>query len=126
MHTVYNTDGICNLGRQSPSQKHGIGMKSVTFPDSHPVEPRGFSEKVPRVKLSKERPRQTRGQSQVIKENITKSLGSMGLETGYSTERGLESSDSVPCFRLSIGSHINYFLLESLESRKYEMIHPVL
>ena len=55
----------------------------VTYPDSHPVEPQGFSEKRLRVALSKASPSQARGQSQVIKEIMTKSLGSMGWETGY-------------------------------------------
>ena len=56
--------------------------KVQLYPDSHPVEPRGFSGKQPIVELSKSSPNQARGQSQVIKENMTKSLGSMGWKTG--------------------------------------------
>ena len=69
---------------------------SSHYPDSHPVEPRGFLEKRPRVELSKASPSQTRGQSQVIKENMTKSLGSMGWETGYKKGQfGIQKSVTV-------------------------------
>ena len=53
------------------------------YPDSHPIEPRDFSEKWPRVALSKPGPSQTREQSQVMKQNMTKSLGSMGWAPLY-------------------------------------------
>ena len=50
------------------------------YPVSHPIEPRGFSEKKLRVAHSKTSPSQARGQLQVIKENMTKPLGSMGWD----------------------------------------------
>ena len=57
----------------------------VTHPDSHPIEPRDFSGKRPRVALSKPSLNQTREQSQVIQQNMTESLGSMKWEMGYMT-----------------------------------------
>ena len=51
-------------------------------PDSNPIEPRYFSEKQPRVALSKPSLGQTIEQSQVITQNMTKYLGLMGWETG--------------------------------------------